>query len=332
MATGSFAPDRARAAQAAAAIDSNLLASFDHLAEACAAQLDIEGGGLRKLRRALAAGRVASPAHYAVHFALLDAIAEEDDAALRWCFALLGEVEAIDPEQTLARRVALLDTDAIASEIAALYIRNIDADEVRPLNLVPSPAESAAAARSQIDEAAALIGRVAPELAGEVAALVRQVVLASERPGSPHPFYGASSFFLWGAVCFNPLRHESAYEAAETLVHEAAHTLLTALAVEEALVRNPHGARYRSPVRTDPRPMDGVYHATFVLARTCWFHRAASATAALPQVQREWAKQAAEQDSHYFLDGFATLMAQAELSGLGRALIEDAARFVRDGV
>ncbi|HET6619906.1 MAG TPA: HEXXH motif-containing putative peptide modification protein [Dongiaceae bacterium] len=332
MATGSFAPDRARAAQAAAAIDSSLLASFDHLAEACAAQLDIEGGGLRKLRCALAAGRVASPAHYAVHFALLDAIAEEDDAALRRCFALLGDAEAIDPEQTLSRRVAVLDSDAIGSDIAALYLRNIDADEARPLNLMPPPLQSVPAARSLIEEATALIGRIAPELAGEIVALVRQILLASDRPGAPHPFCGASSFFLWGAVCFNPLRHAGAYQAAETLVHEAAHILLTALAKEEPLVRNPHGARYRSPVRTDPRPMEGIYHATFVLARTCWFHRAAAATADLPQAMRKQAEQAAEQDSRYFLDGFATVMARAELSGLGRALIEDAARFVRDGV
>jgi HEXXH motif-containing protein len=115
-------------------------------------------------------------------------------------------------------------------------------------------------------------------------------------------------------------------------VHEAAHTLLTALAVEEPLVKNPRGARYRSPVRTDPRPMEGIYHATFVLARTCWFHRAAVANEGLPQVLRKQAEQAAGQDSRYFLDGFATLMAQAKLSGLGRALIDDAARFVRDGM
>ena len=53
----------------------------------------------------------------------------------------------------------------------------------------------------------------------------------------------------------------------ETLAHEAAHSLLFGIQISGPLVLNPDDARFASPLRVDLRPMDGVYHATFVSAR-----------------------------------------------------------------
>lgn len=55
---------------------------------------------------------------------------------------------------------------------------------------------------------------------------------------------------------------------AQAFVHEVAHTKLRALGVDieraSALIRNPPGARYLSPIRTDiPRPMTAVFHAVY---------------------------------------------------------------------
>lgn len=305
-------------------MDRALLSSFEHLAEACSAQLAIERSGVAKLRSALKDGSKASPAHYAIHFDLLDAIAATDDIAIQRGFTLLCEVAATADARPPA--IVSLDPRSIGAHLAALYTRGIDADAARPLNLMPGATDAHSAAR--IGEAMDLIDRVAPELGGEVGALARQIVLAADRPDAQHPFYAATSFFLFGAVFFNPERHASAYEAAETLVHEAAHTLLTARAVDAPLVTNPRAARYRAPVRTDPRPMEGIYHATFVLARTCLFNRAVAGSADVPQPLRAIAADAAARDATLFADGCTTVMAEGQLSDLGRALIAQAQAFV----
>jgi HEXXH motif-containing protein len=44
-------------------------------------------------------------------------------------------------------------------------------------------------------------------------------------------------------------------------------------ALDERLVRNPDSQRFASPLRSDPRPMDGVFHATFVCARLYLLYR-----------------------------------------------------------
>lgn len=53
----------------------------------------------------------------------------------------------------------------------------------------------------------------------------------------------------------------------EQLVHETAHLHLDQIMEFDPLVLNDPSHRYSSPIRKDPRPMRGVYHATFVLAR-----------------------------------------------------------------
>lgn len=52
----------------------------------------------------------------------------------------------------------------------------------------------------------------------------------------------------------------------EVLAHEAGHSLLFGLTVDEPLVLNLDDVLYPSPLREDPRPMDDIYHAAFVSA------------------------------------------------------------------
>jgi HEXXH motif-containing protein len=46
---------------------------------------------------------------------------------------------------------------------------------------------------------------------------------------------------------------------AEVLTHEAGHSLLFGLTVDEPLVLNLDDVLYPSPLREDPRPMDDIY-------------------------------------------------------------------------
>lgn len=53
----------------------------------------------------------------------------------------------------------------------------------------------------------------------------------------------------------------------EQLIHETAHLHLDQLMEFDPIVLNKPSDLYKSPIRKDPRPMRGVFHATFVLAR-----------------------------------------------------------------
>ena len=49
--------------------------------------------------------------------------------------------------------------------------------------------------------------------------------------------------------------------------HETAHALLFGMTLGADLTTNDPAGRYASPLRRDPRPIEGIVHATYVLAR-----------------------------------------------------------------
>jgi len=62
----------------------------------------------------------------------------------------------------------------------------------------------------------------------------------------------------------NANRRDGAVGMVQMLAHESAHDLLSAFAQQRPLVETRRTKLYPSPLRVDPRPMEGIYHATFV--------------------------------------------------------------------
>lgn len=138
--------------------------------------------------------------------------------------------------------------------------------------LPPQGAFAAAAAR--LREARAIIAAVDPAIDREITGLASRIYVAVPNPQSPRPFAGVTSFMVWGATLVNCTAHQTVPLMAEFLVHEITHALLFGLAVADPLVLNSADEAYASPLRKDPRPMDGVFHATIVCARLVEFYRA----------------------------------------------------------
>lgn len=122
-------------------------------------------------------------------------------------------------------------------------------------------------------DAYALIDQIAPEAAKEIRALWPMLFLARPKEIGKLRFAGVASFMVWGAGFMNVEAFKSPWEVASFLVHETTHSLLFALGCDEVLVKNPVEDNYTSPLRRDPRPMDGIFHATVVCARVLDFHR-----------------------------------------------------------
>lgn len=184
----------------------------------------------------------------------------------------------------------------------------------------------------RLPAALAVIRRADAALHKELLSLIITIVgAAPPKTASARPFGSASSFMLWGAVIVNVENCPTFAHLLEALVHEAAHQLLFAHSIEEPLVLNATEERYPSPLRSDPRPMDGVFHATFVTARVHYALRriqlAASADVArlgFPDLEAKLAGLNAR-----FREGHQTVARFGRLTKSGAKIMEEAADYMR---
>ncbi len=220
--------------------------------------------------------------------------------------------------------------NGMSAEESARYVRLVATDPEISFNLVPPAAAAARSSRDRIRQALELLDAADPELAGETRTLIREVMLcAGDSRDAAFLFDGASNPLLWGAIVINAGRPGDEVAMAQMLVHESAHNLLFGLCPDEPLLTNDREARYTSPLREDLRPLEGIYHATFVTAR---MHRAARRLAEsglLSAGQKKLAEAGAAANERSFAAGWETLDKNAELTGPGRAILESARGYMR---
>jgi HEXXH motif-containing protein len=199
---------------------------------------------------------------------------------------------------------------------AARYRRLIDDDSNLQLQIRAFAPGAFPTVSEFVSDGAALLEAAMPELAGEMKALVREIVLV-DKPGNRH--FGASSFQIWGALFLKPYPHGNRAAIVEQLAHETSHALLFGLSKGQPLVRNDPNEVYPSPIRQDLRPMDGVVHATYVIAR---MHYAMSQLLGSGLLSAEEAKVAlATRDAHraHYKNGLAVVETNAKWTEVGEA-------------
>lgn len=183
--------------------------------------------------------------------------------------------------------------------------------------------------RQRLTDAFQLLDAGFPEMAEEIRALLREIVVAAG-PEDPKAitFDGASSYMMWGAVLLNARGQKNALDAAQALAHESGHNLLFGFSSSGPLVDNPDDELFGSPLRKDPRPMDGVFHATYVIAR---MHQTLSrllASGVLDEEQRILARQQLQIHRKNFEIGSAVVRDGGRLTDIGREAIEAARTYM----
>ncbi|MEV6758253.1 HEXXH motif-containing putative peptide modification protein [Streptomyces sp. NPDC051214] len=156
------------------------------------------------------------------------------------------------------------ETDAIRTEVAKYSYQTKEISHLDPALGVAADTEDdyTQALLRNYDTGLGLIEQVLPEQAEEIKALTEYVVALRGRHfvgGSDIVLFGASFLRLeptWSPLCF-----------ADHLTHEATHQLLHAKQEVQPLLLNREATGVSSPIRTDPRPLYGTYHATFVFLR-----------------------------------------------------------------
>jgi len=250
---------------------------------------------------------------------------EEDD--IESASGLLTELTKLPPRNG---RLQILDLpDPNQDAIGARYARFLNEDPSIKFEIFPPTQEVAAKCRAQIHDAFALLDQADPELAAELRALLREIILAA---GTNDPkaltFDGASSFMLWGAVILNAVRSDGTIGMVQMLAHESAHNLLFGFSADEALVENSPDELFSSPLRKDPRPMDGIYHATFVTARMHRAVRQLLASGILDNAAKEKAEKDLADNARLFKQGIETVQKFGKLSSLGENVMRGAVEYM----
>ena len=313
-----FQPNAARARIIEARVRAGLVDSIE------AALRAVSGYGAPSgdtLLARIRAGPV-SPVVFGAYTDLVEAIFADDiDGAVTIANELCAPGFGLDP----GLRVVTLEDSDLGEGQAARYCRLIDDDPMLLAQLRALSPDAFAAAAIRVKQAIALLDAAAPEIAGELRALVREIVLV-DQPDDTH--FGASSFQIWGALFLRPCPHGGRVVIAEALAHEAAHALLFGFGMGKALVVNEADELYPSPIRDDPRPMDGIVHATYVLARMHYVGTHLLASGLLSEEEEQIAREEQARHMHYYVRGVAVVEAHAKWTQAGEAALNSAKAYM----
>lgn len=212
------------------------------------------------------------------------------------------------------RRVvtASMTGDGVWAEPAVASIER-ELGAVRPIRL-SLRREPAPRVTALLDDAAELVQTHWPECYDEMGCLIRALVLVDGDGLS-----NSSTPMAFGAIFLGCDRPLSLLGVVDSLVHETAHH---SLLVKGSFVKYAENTKQKlpSPLRTDPRPVNGILHATFVLVRTVEMLRRLDRSRAIPEGA------VAEMLDDYetkALVGVTTLREHSTLTTAGYALLSD---------
>jgi len=320
-----FEPDAERVRFLDARMRGRLDESLRYLVEQLEAHIPVEAEPVAAFLARLGSASF-PPVTFAIYSDLVFAIDRDDlREAQRLLDLLLGQ-------RPHAGGLRILELgDRATDENADRYARYIDTDRELPLAMSPPPRRPASYCRDTIEEALALLDAEDAELSAEIRELLREIILCGDAGPGRFSFGGASNFMLWGAILVNVNKPKDGIGMLQTLAHESAHNLLFGLCPDQPLLNNDPGERYPSPLRADPRPLEGIYHATFVCAR---MHRALRRLAqgrGISSGQKVEVEKAVERNAKAFASGMTTLDENADFTEPGRAIIESARAYMVSG-
>jgi len=318
-----FTPDAARARLLDRRMHAALASSIEHLSEVSRGSVAFDESAINQLIASLRGDDCYPPMLFRDYYALTEALIEDDEAGAVKFFDRLAQSRPI-PEQL---SVQMLD-DAAHCEKSAIYQQMMTGDSGTDIAILPPSQDVGKHFVARFQKGMELMDRILPELAGEVRALVREVVCVVGDPDRKMQFDGGSHFQLWGALFLNANFHPTDQAIVEVVAHESAHSFLFACCTDEPLVFNDDDDLYPSPLRVDPRPMDGIYHATFVSARMHWSMSRLMESDLLSDEGRVEALAARDADRKNFESGYEVISAHGDLSDTGARLMESARAYM----
>lgn len=269
----------------------------------------------------LETGGTLQPEAYGAYFALVRAIQGDDDKALAPLMTSLAQ-SARPRDAGIAIRMLGFE------EFGRTGTRETRAHFASPsltfTQIGAVPPRAHCRIRRRLSDALGLIESHAPNAWNDVSRITTEILATYGSPRGIMTFDGCSSLERYGSILVNMRRRRTPLVLAETLVHESAHSLLFALSCNDHRVLNPTTELHKSPLRLDPRPLDGIYHAVFVLARMHGFVAEVAQNPKTTTAMRTEARKVMDLRRKNFLDGYGVLEEHARLTAIGRELLDDA--------
>jgi hypothetical protein len=317
-ALAAFPPDGSRAAFLYARMIERLALSVQEIVQGCSCHLEF-GKSIERLSQRIRVSTRVAPELYCIYFDLLQAVRRND---LDACARLLGEMDTrVDaPLPSFYSRWG-----ALPEPTARRYFTYVNVDPTTQVKFKALSSSEFDKVWRIADDAFGIFARVAPDIGAEIRALITEIVFVSGVPNESLHFDGATSFFCWGALFLNADAHRALVKMIDGLSHESAHAHLFSLSLGDSFVDNPDDELRPSPLRLDPRPLDGIFHATYVSARMYYAHSHLIESGVLSKSEEAEARNALAASCTAFSDGFETLNNYASLTPLGRRVM-DAAR------
>jgi HEXXH motif-containing protein len=318
-----FEPDAVRARQLDHSMLVRLGESLRHLSEQCRSVVPHDVARLETLASALERGERQSPAVFAHYYRLLDAVLDEQFDEAERQFVALVRMEPV----ASALKIKPLAPHELGANYN-LYLNMMNADPSIDLGFAPPLPSTFATFKQRLEAGLNLLRKAVPELAGEIEAIIHEIVIVAGDKSKAFQFDGGSHFQLWGALFLNGDFHPDEVGIVEVLAHESAHSLLFGFCTDQLLVNNEDEELYSSPLRPDPRPMDGIYHATFVSARMHWAMAQLLESNLLNTAARERAMKANVSNIANFRSGYSVVKEHGRLTELGQRLMQGASSYV----
>ncbi|MFA5081521.1 MAG: HEXXH motif-containing putative peptide modification protein [Hydrogenophilaceae bacterium] len=322
----SFAPDGARALAIDRRARASLADSLEHIVDQSRGRVSFDATAMATLIEGLRQGRRYPPSVCGAYFELALALMEERTQEAEKLFDILARETPIDGRF----RLVALDGPEIAGH-SARYAALMDSDPYTSFAMIPPSTATAHDFRTRFERGHHLLVATIPELAAEFDALVSEVCMVVGDPAAKLQFDGGSSYMLWGGLFLNAASHQTDVALIEVLAHESGHSLLFGYALDEALVENEDDELYASPLRPDPRPMDGIYHATYVSARMHWAMSRLIESGRLDDGALASAESARQLDRKNFEAGYQVVREHGRLTATGQAVMA-AARGYMDSI
>lgn len=320
----SFLPDGARARALDLRMRRTLGESIAYVAERSEGHVGFDARAIQRLVAGLEAGARYPPSTFGLYADLvLDLSDDRLERAARDFDALARERPVGEPMRVLSLGHPALEPQR------QRYERLMGCEPDGDFVILPPDAAASAAFECELGHALALMRDAAPSLADEFDALVSELVMVSGEERRGYKFDGGSCYMLWGALFLNVSMRRSRVALVEVLAHESAHMLLYGFAAEEPLVLNDDDERHRSPLRADARPMDGIYHATYVSARMHWAMGRLIDSGLLDASERSEAQAALQADARNFEAGDEVVRRHGQLTATGEALMSAARAWMR---
>lgn len=256
-------PDEERAMMLRNEVNYRLLSGMEHLLEACDSA-KIGTSKQQELIYSCTSGSKLSGMLHMLHDRLLNAIKNGSKNDVKAIIATISEYSYNSQDvrviywhdTTYSAGIYDLYFDACNNGFMNTYGVNFDGEALNAIEIEHSKA-NAELALNRFNVAT-------PNLYNEFNVFASDIMLIH----SP-TMNAASSISSLGIIRMSQLReHQIWTRYFENIVHEAAHQYLNNLWYLDPIILNEGEQSYNSPLRKEKRPLSGIYHALFVLART----------------------------------------------------------------